>query len=430
MLDLKWVREHPEAVREAARRKHLEVDVDAFLAADAGHRELLGRVEALRAELKAASRELGRLTPEERNAVLEEQKARKTRLKELEAQERELAAEVRRLALLLPMPPAPGVPDGRDDRANVELRRVGEPPSFPFEARDHVELGELLGVLDIPRGVKIAGTRNYLLLGGLAELEHAVLQQAVRHMQERGFTLCSVPTLVKDECMEGTGYYPGGEEQAYRCERDGLSLVGTSEVPLTSIHAGEVLVEEDLPVRRIALTPCYRREAGTYGKDTRGLYRVHQFWKVEQVVIGPADEDWSRAEHERMLGHATDYMDALGLPYRVVHVCAGDLGQGQVEKFDIETWMPSRGGYGETHSASRFHDFQARRLDLRYRPSGGGRPRFCHTLNNTVIASPRVLIAILENLQEADGGVRIPEVLRPWMGGRERLEPAATPARG
>ena len=184
------------------------------------------------------------------------------------------------------------------------------------------------------------------------------------HMIGRGFEPVSVPTLVSYACMEGTGYFPGGEEQAYMAERDQLALVGTSEVPLTSIHSGEVLDAEALPIRRVAMSPCYRREAGTYGKDTKGLYRVHQFWKVEQVVIGPADEAWSTEEHQRMLAHATDLMDALELPYRVVNVCTGDLGQGQVQKFDIETWMPSRGNYGETHSASRFYDFQSRRLQL------------------------------------------------------------------
>jgi len=426
MLDRKWAREHPDLIREAARRKGIPVDVDAWLRLDREHREVLARVESLRGELKAAGRRLGQLAPEEREPARARQKEAKGELKVLEGREQELRARVRELELRLPMPPAPDVPDGADDRDNVELRRVGEPPAFSFPARDHVELGELLGILDIPRGVRLAGTRNYLLLGDGALLEQAVLRLAVEHMLARGFQLCSVPTLVKDEAMVGTGYYPGGEEQAYRVERDGLSLVGTSEVALTAIHAGEVLDEAALPVRRIAVTPCYRREAGTYGKDTRGLYRVHQFWKVEQVVVGPADEDWSREEHQRMLGHATDLMDLLELPYRVVNVCTGDLGQGQVQKFDIETWMPSRRGYGETHSASRFHDFQARRLELRYRPEGGGKPRYCHTLNNTVIASPRVLIALLENFQEEDGSVRLPRALQPHLGGRERLRPSGS----
>ncbi len=423
-MDLKWVREHPDIVRDAARRKRVNADVDGFLAADALHRETLTRLEALRSELKAGSKQLGGMSPEQRAGALAAQQATKAELKQLEGPEQELRARVAELALWLPMPPAPEVPDGADDGDNLELARVGAPPEFGFEPRSHVELGEALGIVDIPRGVRLAGSRNYLLLGEGARLEQAVLQLSLEHMRRRGFELVSVPTLVSDACMTGTGYFPGGEEQAYRCEKDALNLVGTSEVALTSIHAGETLAADELPIRRIALSPCYRREAGTYGKDTKGLYRVHQFWKVEQVVIGPADEDWSRQEHQRILGHARDFMDLLELPYRVVNVCTGDLGQGQVQKFDIETWMPSRGGYGETHSASRFHDFQARRLNLRYKPGGAGKPRFCHTLNNTVVASPRVLIALLENYQQADGSVVVPEALRPYMG-VDRIGPPA-----
>lgn len=419
MLDAKWVREHADEVRDAAVRKRMEpAHVDAFLDKDARYRELLGRVEGMRAELKESSKRLGKMSAEERQLTLGDQKARKAELKTLEAEEQTLRAEVRGLEFLLPMPPAPEVPDGKDDLDNVELRRSAEPTAFDFEPLSHDALGEKHGMIDIPRGVKLAGSRNYLLLGDGARLERAVLHYALDHMMERGFEPVSVPALVKDECMVGTGYYPGGEEQAYQAERDSLSLIGTSEVPLTSIHSDEVLLEADLPIRRVALSPCFRREAGTYGKDTKGLYRVHQFWKVEQVVIGPADRDWSIAEHERMLAHSTDLMESLELPYRVVNVCTGDLGQGQVQKFDVETWMPSRDNWGETHSASRFYDFQSRRLNLRYKPADGGKPRYCHTLNNTVVATPRVLIALMENHQQADGSIRIPEPLRPWMGGR------------
>ncbi len=416
MLDLKWVRENPEIVQDAARRKRIQVDVGALIDADAQHRALLAQVEQMRADLKASSKALGKLAPEEREVALAGQKEKKGNLKQLESEEGVLREKVQELALLLPMPPADDVPGGKDDLENLEIRNSGSVPELGFEPKSHVELGEYLGIVDIPRGVRIAGTRNYLLMGDGARLEQAVLQLSIDHMAKRGFELVSVPTLVKNEAMVGTGYFPGGEEQAYLCERDSLCLVGTSEVSLTSIHAGETLKASDLPLRRIAVSPCYRREAGTYGKDTKGLYRVHQFWKVEQVVIGPADEAWSREEHERMLGHATDLMDLLALPYRVVNVCTGDLGQGQVQKFDIETWMPSRGGYGETHSASRFHDFQSRRLNLRYRPEGAGKPQFCHTLNNTVVASPRVLIALLENYQQEDGSVLVPEALQPYMG--------------
>jgi len=429
MLDARWVRDHAEVVREAARRKRFDPQlVDDFLDRDREHRALLTEAEGLRAELREASKRLGALSAEEREGELGRQKEKKALLKHLESGETTLRESVRALALRLPMPPAPEVPDGATDADNVELRRSAEPPHFAFAPRDHVELGEMHGILDIPRGVNLGGTRNYLLLGDGARLERAVLQLALDHMAARGFTQVAVPTLVKNSCMEGTGYFPGGEEQAYLVERDGLALIGTSEVPLTAMHAGETLEESSLPLRRVAVSPCYRREAGTYGKDTKGLYRVHQFWKVEQVVIGPADEEWSRAEHQRMLGHAADLMDALELPYRVVNVCGGDLGQGQVQKFDIETWMPSRGGWGETHSASRFHDFQSRRLELRYRPAGGGKPLHCHTLNNTVVASPRVLICLLENHQREDGSIAVPAPLRPYLGGQTELRLQSEPA--
>lgn len=424
MLDPKWVREHADEVRDAAIRKRFDAAVvDQYLEKDQEYRGLLQSVEGLRAELKASSSKLGKLTPEEREVALGEQRAKKAELKELEKQEQVLRGEVQALAMQLPMPPAADVPDGKDDTQNLEIAHWGTPLEPDFDLQAHDDLGEKLGIIDIKRGVKLAGSRNYLLLGDAARLERAVLNLALDHMLARDFEMVSVPTLVNRACMEGTGYFPGGEEQAYLAERDDLSLVGTAEVPLTSIHSGETLDLSRLPLRRVALSPCYRREAGTYGKDTKGLYRVHQFWKVEQVVLGPNDEDWSLEEHKRMLGHATDLMQLLELPYRVVNVCTGDLGQGQVQKFDIETWMPSRAAYGETHSASRFHDFQTRRLNLRYRPEGKGKPQFCHSLNNTVIASPRVLIALLENHQRADGSVHVPEALRPYLGGQEVLEP-------
>jgi len=421
LLDPKWLRENADVVRDAAKRKRMQPElVDEFIKHDRAFREVLQKVEDLRAGLKASSSLLGKMTPEEREPALAAQRESKASLKELERSEQELRAVVQDIAMRLPMPPAADVPDGKDDSDNVEITAFSKPPEFDFEALSHDELAEQMGLLDIKRGVKIAGSRNYLLLGDLARLERAVLNYAIDHMLAREFELVSVPTLVNRACMEGTGYFPGGEEQAYLAERDDLALIGTSEVPLTSIHSGEVLDTSALPLRRVALSPCYRREAGTYGKDTKGLYRVHQFWKVEQVVLGPNDFDWSLEEHKRMLGHATDLMQALELPYRVVNVCTGDLGQGQVQKFDIETWMPSRGNYGETHSASRFHDFQTRRLNLRYK-SGKDKPQFCHSLNNTVIASPRVLIALLENHQNSDGSVNIPQVLQPYMGGQQTI---------
>ena len=421
MLDLKFIRQDPEAVRAGAEKKRIACDVDRILELDAASRAVGVDLDSLRQRQKEAGGRMAKATPEERAGLLEEQKGLKAELKGLEERKGQLDEELRGLLLQVPMPPAAEVPDGADDEENVELRRVGEPRNFDFEPRSHQDLGELHGWIDTERGARLAGSRNYLLKGDLVLLESAVLRCAVDLMAARGFTPVTVPTLVRTEAMQGTGYFPGGEEQAYRCdERDDLWLVGTAEVPLTAMHAGEILSHEDLPLRFVAQSSCYRREAGTYGKDTRGLYRVHQFQKVEQVVVDVDDEARSLEHHQAILQNAEDLMQSLELPYRVVNVCGGDLGQGQVQKFDIETWMPSREGYGETHSASRFHDFQARRLNLRYRGEDG-KVRHCHTLNNTVAASTRMLIALLENHQQADGTVRVPEPLRPYLAGREVL---------
>jgi seryl-tRNA synthetase len=321
----------------------------------------------------------------------------------------------------VPNLPAEEVPEGRDDSENVVLRLVGEPPRFDFEPRDHVALAEAQGWLDIERGARIAGSRNYVLKGGLSRLAGADLRSALALWVVTGFVPLWVPTVGRTVVWYATGNSPGGAEPASRCAaRDDLCLVGTAEVPVTALHGGEILPLETLPLRFVALSSCYRREAGTYGKDTRGLYRVHQFQKVEQVVIDVADPARSVEHHGAIVANAEELLRSLDLAYRVVNVCGGDLGLSQVQKFDIETWMPSRGAYGETHSASRFHDFQARRLELRYRDAEG-KARYCHTLNNTVAASARMLIALLENHQRADGTVWVPAPLRPYLGGRELL---------
>jgi seryl-tRNA synthetase len=323
----------------------------------------------------------------------------------------------------VPNVPAEDVPDGLTDADNVVLRTWGEVPQFDFPLRDHVELGELLDIIDIPRGVKIAGARTYFLKNAGALLEQAVLQFALHTMVRKGFSPLVVPHLVKDDAMVGTAYFPVGMEQAYRIPEDEVNLIGTAEVPVTAYHADEILREDELPKYYVGLSTCYRREAGTYGKDTRGLFRIHQFQKVEQVVICANDPTVSSQEHEHILHNAEEVLQALGLPYRVVLVCGGDLGVPQIKKYDIETWMPSRNAYSETHSASKFHDFQARRLKLRYRAQDGTM-RFAHTLNNTVIASPRILIPLLELYQRADGSVAIPPVLHPYMGGLQEIVPS------
>jgi seryl-tRNA synthetase len=421
MLDIAFIREFPDLVKAGAKKKRIEVDVDRLLDVDRQRRGLITEIEQLRAERNRQSKLVSSLPPGEREALLAETRSLTEQLRHSEAALAPLEAEFERLMLQIPNVPAADVPDGLTEADNVEIRRWGEPPTFGFPPQDHVALGEALDLIDTRRAVRIAGTRTYYLKNQAVLLELAVLRFTLDHMIGKGFVPMLVPHLVKDEAMIGTAYFPGGEEQAYRVEKDAVNLIGTSEVPLTAYHYDEILSEAELPKRYVGMSACYRREAGTYGRDTRGLYRIHQFHKVEQVVICAADEQISIAEHEGIVRHAEEILQALQLPYRVVNVCGGDLGAPQVKKYDIETWMPGRNTYGETHSASRFYDFQARRLKLRYRDRQG-RVRFAHTLNNTVIASPRILIPILEIYQQEDGTVIVPEVLRPYMGGIERLE--------
>ena len=421
MLDLKFIRQNPQAVLEGARKKRIQVDVEGLLAADAAARGLQTEVDALRARQNALSKEVGKASAADRPKLIAEVNSFKTQLGELEGKLRDAQADVDARLLRIPNVPAEGVPEGKDDTENVEVKRWSEPRKFDFAPRDHVALAEAQGWLEIERAARISGSRNYVLKGDLSLLEGAVMRYALDVMVSRGFTPLTVPTLVRSQVMVGTGYFPGGEEQAYRTDsRDDLCLVGTAEVPVTALHQDEVLALSDLPVRYVALSSCYRREAGAAGRDTRGLYRVHQFQKVEQVVLDIADPERSIEHHRSIVDNAEFVLQSLEIPYRIVNVCGGDLGAPQIQKYDIESWMPSRGGYGETHSASRFHDYQSRRLNLRYRDAEG-KVRFCHTLNNTVAASSRMLICVLENHQCADGTVRVPKPLQSYLQGRSTL---------
>lgn len=427
MIDLRFLRENADRVRDGARLKHFPdraEAVDRALAVDEELRGMLPQLEDLRAEQKKAAKEIGRLPPEQREGRLAEQRKLKEQLQGLEESEKDLRSRLDHELMQLPQVPDAEVPAGKDDSFNVEVRKVGTPRDFAaegFEPRSHDELAMAQGWLDTERAATLSGSRNYMLFGDLALLHDAVLRYALEHMVDKGFVAVDPPLLVRDEVMQGTGFFPGGEEQTYRVPSDGLNLIGTSEVPVTAICGDRILDEADLPKRFVARSVCFRREAGTYGKDTKGLYRVHQFQKVEQVVVDVADEARSREHHEAIVKNAEEVLEAFGLAWRVVVVCGGDLGVGQAFKYDIETWMPSRGAYGETHSASRFYDFQARRLGMRYRSASSKKPQYCHTLNNTVLASPRVLIALLETHQQADGTIRLPEALRPYMRGREVL---------
>ncbi len=422
MIDLNLLRQDPQIFIQACAKKHIKFDVDAFLELDNKYRQLKSRVEELRAEQNIVSKSIPKLVGEKKEKELARMKELSANLKEQDGELKTLELLWKREQLRIPSPPSNEVPDGKDDSENKELRKWGEIPEFSFKIKDHVELGKALDIIDIERGVKVAGARNYFLKGDGARLQHAILSLAMDFVRERGYTVMDCPHIVHYDAMMGTSYFPGGEDQAYHLdERDeDFYLIGTSEVAVCSYHKDEILNKDNLPIRYAGYSPCYRREAGSYGRDTHGLYRIHQFYKVEQVVMCEADPEKSKEMHAELLKNAEDLMQLMNVPYRVVVNCSGDLGQGQIIKNDIEAWMPSRNGYGETHSCSTFHDFQSRRLKIRYKNSEG-KNVYCHTLNNTLIASPRALIPVLENNQTEDGEIIIPECLRKYMGGQERI---------
>jgi seryl-tRNA synthetase len=422
MIDLHDLRERPEQYQQACDNKRVAFNVRAFLELDTEYRRVRSEVESMRAAQNAVTKEIPKLQGAEKERKLAEMKGLAEKVKEGGVALKDLEDRWTKEQLRIASIPLEGVPVGKDDTENRLNRAWGEIPKPGFEIRDHVRLGKELDLFDIERGVKIAGARSYFLKGDGARLQHAILGLAMDTLHKSGYLLMDPPHIVNYEAMMATGYFPGGEEMAYHLDErdDGLHLIGTAEVPVASYHSDEILSLDELPKRYAGYSPCYRREAGAYGKDTQGLYRVHQFYKVEQVVLCKADPEESMKLHHELLGNAEKVMQLLELPYRVVDVCTGDMGQGQVYKHDIETWMPSRGSYGETHSCSSFYDYQARRLNTRYKDSSG-KNVFCYTLNNTCIASPRVLIPMLENHQNADGSVTIPKALRPYMGGQEAI---------
>ena len=415
MIDIKLIRENPQKFKDACEAKSFAVDIDHLLYIDAELQENKKKLQYIATEKNRLGKSIPNLTGDERNSAIGKLGIHKKNEAKLQEQIKELQPKFDELMLLVAQPADDDVPFGEDDTQNVEIRREGKVRQFDFEPKDHVQLGLALGIIDIERGVKLAGTRNYILKGDGALLHWAVLRFAMDFMVNKGYVPFSVPVLTKDETMTGTGFFPGSEDQTYRMEKDQLNLSGTAEVPLTAYHMGEILNAEELPKKYVALSSCFRREAGAAGKDTYGLYRIHQFDKVEQVIICKNSVEESNKFHDEILANAEAVMQALELPYRIANVCTGDLGRGQAKKFDIEAWMPSRNNYCETHSASKLYDFQARRMNLRYKDPKTKKNLFCHTLNNTVIASPRILIPILELYQNADGSITIPKVLRPYM---------------
>jgi seryl-tRNA synthetase len=451
MIDIKQLRQDPERFIRGAKLKGIAADIPAPLELDGKLTKARQELQDVRTAQNVAGKDIAKLTGPAKAKAVAAMKQAKDRAKELGDLLAELEPKLQDLLLAVPQPPDADVPAGKSAADNVEIRRWN-PKGFDtsksfadnkgFAPKTHIELGESLGLIDFARGVKMAGTRSYVLTGRGMMLHQAVLRYAFDFMvHQEGFTPVSVPVLVRQEMMVGTGFFPFGKDQAYEVretERGGgqdLYLTGTGEVGLMGLHAGEILEGDSLPRRYLTLSTCFRREAGASGKDTAGLFRIHQFDKVEQVVLCAADEQESRAWHKKMIGFVEALMQRLELPYRLLQCCTADLGPKNADQVDIETWMPSRGPagpdgraageYGETHSASRLYDYQCRRLDLRYRDGRTKKVAVCHSLNNTVAASPRILIPILELYQNADGSVTVPKVLRPHMGGLEIITPVA-----
>jgi seryl-tRNA synthetase len=418
MIDIRKLREDPDYFKQGARKKAFDVDIDAALKVDSDRRKLQATIDSRKKELASKSALMKKAYESSKESLQAELKSFSRKIKEDEQKLKDYEARLNQLLLAIPNPPMDDVPVGKDEEDNVEIKRVNTIPEFPFKPRDHVELGQRHGLFDIDRGVKAAGARSYYLKGDGALLENAIMRYAIDILVDRHFIPFNTPLIVKEECMVGTGFFPVGREDTYAIEKDELFLIGTSEVTLVSFHMDEILKEEDLPIRYAGYTTCFRREAGSYGKDVRGLYRVHQFQKVEQVVICRADYDEMRAFHEELLNNAEDIVQSLGLCYRVVEVCTGEMGMGQIKKHDIECYMPGRGGFGETHSCSSFADFQSRRSRIRYKTKEG-KNIFPFTLNNTAVASPRLIIAIIETFQNEDASIRIPDVLVPYMNGKK-----------
>ena len=423
MLDIKLIRDDPETFREALGRRNLAHAVDELLQADESRRSLTQRVEELRAEQNRASKAIGAAQGDEKQALIAEVSKVSAELKELEPELVDVEARLQALLAATPNLPHPSAPDGFTDEDAVEVRRGPAPvPEFDFEPRDHVALGGLLGILDTDRGVRTSGSRFVYLLGDLVFVQFALMRHAMDVLAGKGFTPVIPPVLVREEAMYGTGFLPSDEVNIYRTDEDQLYLVGTAEVPLAALHMGEIVDESQLPLRYAGYSTCFRREAGTYGKDMGGMFRVHQFDKVEMFAFATPETSWD--EHEHLVSIEEEIIGNLELPYRVVNVAAGDLGGSAAKKYDIEVWLPGQQKYRELTSCSNTTDYQARRLQTRVRRADG-KLETLHTLNGTATAIGRTLIALLENFQRADGSVRLPEKLHPYLPEQVRvLEPS------
>ena len=412
MIDIKFLRENPDAVRASQKGRGEDTTiVDKVLVSDEARRLAITEFEALRAEQNTLSKSIAGATGDEKNTLLERGKTLATKVKEADNKRAECESVTKDLIMQLSNILDPSAPIGKEEDF-VVIEHVGTPRVFDFEARDHIELGKLLGAIDTERGAKVAGSRSYYLTGSGAMLEFALVNYAIASALKSGFIPVIPPVLVNPSAMEGTGFLGQASENVYHLERDDLYLVGTSEVPLAAFHMDEILPVEKLPIRYAGYSSCFRREAGTYGKDTRGIIRVHQFDKVEMFSFCHPDQ--AQEEHRRLLQWEKELLDAMEIPYRVIDVASGDLGSSANRKFDIEAWIPTQNAYREVTSTSNCTEFQARRLNIRYKDESGTKP--VATLNGTLVAIPRMIVAILENHQNPDGTVNIPKALQPFLG--------------
>ena len=417
MIDIKLIRENPELVKSSQRgRGEDETIVDRLIELDTKRREAVSAFETVRAEQNLLSKSVGAAKGDEKAALLEKAKGLATQVKEADAKRAELEAQTNEVAKLLSNVLDPEAPLGGEADFKI-IEHVGEPRKFDFEPKDHVELGKLLGAIDTERGAKVAGARSYYLTGPGALLELALVNYAIQQATKAGFIPVIPPVLVNPPAMEGTGFLGQAAENVYHIEKDDVYLVGTSEVPLAAYHMDETIDAAKLPIRYSGYSPCFRREAGTYGKDTRGIIRVHQFEKVEMFVFTTPED--AKEEHKRLLAWEKEFLNAMNIPYRVLDIASGDLGSSANRKFDIEAWIPTQNAYREVTSTSNCTEFQARRLNIRMKDENGTRP--LATLNGTLVAVPRMIVAILENNQNADGSVNVPEVLQPYIG-KSKLE--------
>jgi len=431
MLDIKFIRENAELIQMGAMKKHVNFEVTKLIEVDDQRKILSQKLEEKRAVQNKVSEEVAKFGQAgniaEKRKLIEEMQPLKEEMQKLEEELKEVMTEWQKLMVAVPNIPDMSVPDGNDDADNLEIKQWparaggGEIPKFDFTPKDHIELMESLDLADFETGAKVSGFRGYFLKNEGAELAFAIWQLTMDLFRKnhKDYGVLFVPSLVKRETLLGSGYLPQGEDDLYKTQ-DADYLAGTAEVATMSYFADKILDKKDLPIKKLAFSPAFRREAGSYSKDTKGLYRVHEFMKFEQVILCEASHEESVRYHEELLANAEEILQALKLPYHVVINCGGDLGLGQVKKYDIETWMPSKNKYGETHSCSYFHDFQTRRLNIKYRDESG-KLKFAHSLNNTAIATPRILIQLIENNQQADGSIVIPEILRPYMGGKEKI---------